>query len=180
MLNKKEGELIGSEVCNFFYKYGLRILAILMLACCLVHYANKLFKYICFSLYLLVKHGRINIVVSSVHDKIANFNRHALRTPFVDASLEMFLREALDKQKPVKNASKQVLNDCSMCLTSLLGRKRAGDSLKVTECGHVFCLECTNRLFDSATQFSNGMVKCPTCVRLVTRDQIVYISNVHI
>ena len=180
LFGKIEGDLIGSELVQFFYKHGLNIIAIILPTCCLVHYCQILVKSLCYNIYIFIRYGTVKIEAWSTHDKIVNCNRRALNTPKYDASKELFVREAFFKNNPVENADKHVLNECSTCLQSLIERKRAGDSLKVTECGHVFCLDCMNRFFDSAYQDANGLVKCPTCVRPLTRDQVTYISNIFI
>ena len=153
----------------------------ILFVCGLVQYSlRKVWSFgLKFYVYIRRRGARIEFSSRS-HDKIANLNRNALTIePSSDFSQELFVRTAFTQVNPVENSSLD-LNECNMCLCSLVERKRAGMPLKVTECGHVFCLDCVNRMFDNAIMYAHGLVKCPTCVRRLTRDHIIYIANIYI
>ena len=122
------------------------------------------------------------------HDKLAKYNNQvALITVSSSSSKEVFDRsqEVFTRPAPFEeNVNRRVgkvthgveLNDCSMCLRSLIGIKRDGLSFKATECGHVYCLTCMNNWFASSTL----QLKCPTCLRELKRDEIIRVRNIYI
>jgi len=125
------------------------------------------------------------------HDLVAVSNQNSIK--LIDASNEMYVREACNNCS--ENCNSDVLNECCMCMRSLVEIKQedGGDkeyeeeeekiesTLKFTECGHVFCLKCMNKWFESRVYMAKeGEFNCPTCMRNLMRDNIIHVANIYV
>lgn len=131
---------------------------------------------------------------NSDYDFVANANRNSLKV--IDASNEMYVREASScvsvKGRHSTIGQQNELNDCCICMRSLEEIKQQQQqtfiendenvaSFKFTECGHLFCLCCMNKWFESRVYMtSKDEFKCPTCMRNVMRDNVIHVANAYI
>jgi hypothetical protein len=170
-------ELVKTSICLLAIKSFL-------LNCC-TYLFDKLFKKIS-----LIKQNDFDVVkeLNTTHDFIATMNKYQLSTEKKNKKDDVKENEdillLLGKEACRKEANKKTKNyghelrGCCMCKRKLLQLKQLGESLKATECGHVFCLKCTNKLHD---KLIHTHFHCPVCAHpLMQNNGIVCISNLYL
>jgi hypothetical protein len=170
--------VLGTLLFTILFHYAVKIS---------IRHAKSLYAYT-FSYFYLRYWCSTRDSLKFKHDKLAKYNNQvALITVPSTSSKEVFVRSQEVYTRPApfeENLNRRVgkvthgveLNDCSMCLRSLIGIKREGLSFKATECGHVYCLSCMNNWLASSTL----QLKCPTCLHELKRDQIIRVRNIYI
>ena len=182
-------DLIKKAPFHFFFELVKTSIFLLMiksflLKCCTFLY-NKLFKKIS-----LIKQNDFDVVkeLSTTHDFIATMNKYQFSLEKNSNKRDVKENEdillLLGKEACRKEANKKTKNyghelrGCCMCKRKLLQLKQLGESLKATECGHVFCLKCTNKLHD---KLIHTHFPCPVCAHpLMHENGIVCISNLYL
>ena len=114
--------------------------------------------------------------ILDMHDRIAEIN--ILRSKLTGIKpCEVYLKKAVSNEELPSNE----LSGCVTCKRSLLDIKRRCQSMKFTECGHVFCLTCANLLHDNMTAtLSRSKWPCPECAYSLKRDGLVRVSNLYL
>ena len=93
-------------------------------------------------------------------------------------------KEESQSKEEARQQEEELLNDCCMCLRSLTEIKAANERFKVTECGHVFCLGCMNKWYETRRgtypTTDSEEFKCPVCMQSLLRDDLIRVSNIYI
>jgi hypothetical protein len=110
---------------------------------------------------------------SKIIDQVANFNVKMFLLHRNSNINEYFLRHASCKKN--FNISNLNLNiKCGGgCERDLLEMKRRSESFKITECGHVICARCANKLLKNKCQ-------CPVCDHCLKRSGIIRVTNLYL
>ena len=110
------------------------------------------------------------------YDQIAKANRDSVRLRKTNGKCKwtspFLFKPALRRPKErVVHRRHCHLKGCGMCGRSLCEVKCSGDTLKFTECGHIFCGKCSN---ESAWQ------KCITCSHRLKRHGALQLYNLYL
>ena len=88
--------------------------------------------------------GECLCYLAECHDRIAATNRHFEET--VGRISQFLLIDGEISGSPTIPRSHVELTECIGCARSLIQIKQFGEAMQVTECGHVFCFECTTEM----------------------------------
>ena len=143
----------------------------------IIHYSQKYFISPCFNAIYFKYFCHIKNRFSLGRDKIAKHNM--LSVLYAHVGYDTYVREAYYEENNTLK-QQQELNDCNVCLRSLVDIKKTSEPLKVTECGHVFCVGCLNNLCLNVWFNNFTTIKCPTCMRNLRRDNVIQIRNLYI